>query len=1048
MLQLSATAIASEAKDPAIDLSVGHTLYLIGYSHLDTQWRWDYATTLREFIPNTMRDNFSLLEKYPDYIINFSGANRYRMIKEYYPADYEKLKHYVSTGQWFPCGSSMEECDLMATSSESIIRQVLYGNHYFRKEFGKASNEFMVPDCFGFPASLPELLSHCGITGFSTQKLTWGSAIGIPFNVGVWEGFNGSSVIAAFNPGHYGAEVDHDLSKDDYWLKRIDDNGKSSGIFADYHYYGIAGDMGGAPSEDSVKWVETAVKGDGQVKVVSSKADQMFLDINGKTDKLPRYKGDLLLIEHSAGSITSQAYMKQLNRENELLADSAEKASAAASWLGGLAYPHKKLNDAWTLVMGGQFHDILPGTSTPKAYEYSWNDEILAMNQFSNMLGHAVKSISSGLDTRAKGQALVIFNPLSVDREDVIETTVKLSGSPDAVTVVGPDGKVTPSQIIGRDGNNLKVIFVAKAPSVGVAVYDVRPAKASSNTATDLSVTDLSLENTRYRVTLDANGDISGIYDKLANREMLSAPIRLAFSKDVPREWPAWNIDWADQKNPPRDYVGGTAKFKIVESGPVRVAVEVEREAEGSKFVQTVRLSTGSAGDRVEISDSIDWRSKECNLKAVFPLTVSNPLATYNWEVGTIQRSNNDPKKFEVPSHQWFDLTDTKGDYGVTVLSPFKYGSDKPDDSTLRLTLLRTPGTTWNYYDQTTQDWGHHNISYALVGHKNDWRDARTDWQALRFEQPLIAFESASHPGKLGKSMSFVRINNPNVKVMAVKKAEDSDETVVRVVEADGKPVSNVQIAFAGKIAAAREINGQEQLIGNAKLVNGKLVTDLKAYGLRSFAIKLAQPKYKLQSPTCQSVAIPYNRCVTSRDNEKAQEGFDADNRCLAAEMLPDTITDGAVTFKLAHISDGKPNSVTCDGQKIALPKSDFNKIAILAAGSNGDQPAIFEVDGNKTSLAIQDWGGYIGQWDSRIWKGPIGDNAPAPDIEKIVPGYIKQAPVAWFSSHRHDAVGQNDPYSYSYLYTFYIDAPDGAKSLTLPDNARVHILAVSVCKD
>ncbi|MEN6520911.1 MAG: glycoside hydrolase family 38 C-terminal domain-containing protein [Armatimonadota bacterium] len=1044
---LATAVIASEVKLPSIDLSAGHTLYTVGYSHLDTQWRWSYVDTINVYIPHTLHDNFSLIEKYPDYVFNFSGANRYRMIKEYYPSDYEKVKHYISMGRWFPCGSSMEECDVLATSAESIIRQVLYGNHYFRKEFGVASNEFMIPDCFGFPASLPELLSHCGVTGFSSQKLTWGSIVGIPFNVGLWEGLDGSSVIAAFNPGCYISKVEGDLSKDDKWLKRIDENGKSSGVFADYKYYGI-GDTGGAPHEDSVKWVETSVKSDGPVKVISSKADQMFMDIGAKKDKLHQYKGDLLLTEHSAASITSQAYIKKLNRMNEILGDSAERASVAANWLGGLHYQQKKLNDAWTLVMGGQFHDILPGTSVPKAYEYSWNDEILAINQFTNVLCQAADSISSELDTSAEGRAVVVYNPLSVDREDVVKAMVKSVGSVNAVKVVGPDGKVTPSQVIEREGDNLTVIFIAKVPSVGFAVYDVRPTDAQSAAENDLSVTEKSLENARYRVALDENGDISSIYDKLAGREMLSSPIRLAFITDNPREWPAWNIDWKDQSAAPRDYVAGPVKIKIVENGPVRVAVEVEREREGSTFSQTVSLSSGSAGNRVEVSNSINWRSKECILKSVFPLTVSNPMATYNWGVGTIERGNNYPKKYEVPSHQWFDLTDTKGDYGVTVLSPFKYGSDKPDDSTLRLTMLITPGVKKEFCDQSTQDWGYHNIKFALVGHKNDWRSSQADWQALSFEQPLMSFESDKHTGKLGKSISFMHVSCPNVKVMAVKKAEESDEIVVRVVETTGAPVKNVHVEFAGKVVSAREVNGQELPVGTATVLDGKLTTDLNAYSIRTFAVKLGQPKCKTQKPACQSVDLPYDKCVTSCDGEKSSGGFDAGGICLAAEMLPDVITDGAVTYKLQHISDGKPNSVTCKGQTIALPKGDIRKIAILAAGSDGDQSALFDVDGEKTNLDIQDWGGYIGQWDNRVWKSSPRDGSPAPDLEKIAPSYVKDAQVSWFSSHRHNKDGKNMTYSYSYLYTFYVDAPKGAKNLTLPNNTNIHIMAISVCKD
>ena len=160
----------------APDLTKRHTLYVVGYAHLDTEWRWEYPQTIGEFLPKTLHDNFALFEKYPDYIFNFSGANRYRMIKEYYPADYEKLKQYVAAGRWFPCGSSMEKGDVNAPSAEAILRQILYGNHYFQRDFDKTSAEFMLPDCFGFPASLPSILAHAGIKGFSTQKLTWGSA--------------------------------------------------------------------------------------------------------------------------------------------------------------------------------------------------------------------------------------------------------------------------------------------------------------------------------------------------------------------------------------------------------------------------------------------------------------------------------------------------------------------------------------------------------------------------------------------------------------------------------------------------------------------------------------------------------------------------------------------------------------------------------------------------------------------------------------------------------------------------------------------------------
>ncbi|HEV2992551.1 MAG TPA: glycoside hydrolase family 38 C-terminal domain-containing protein [Candidatus Angelobacter sp.] len=1109
------TSLSTATKpDPGLDLTKQPTLFVVGYAHLDTEWRWEYPQVIREYLVKTLHDNFDLFGKYPHYIFNFSGANRYRLMKEYYPADYAKLKQFVASGRWFPAGSSMEESDVNGPSAESIFRQVLYGNQFFRRDFNKASAEYMLPDCFGFPASLPSILAHAGIKGFSTQKLTWHSAaqvggpgsveetpVGIPFNLGFWQGPDGNGVLAAMNPGSYSADIRQDLSKSDPtskardyvdWPKRIELNGKASGVFTDYHYYGV-GDTGGAPREPSVRLLEAIVGkskavlpapqilpgqqppattsgpevqvGDGPLRVISATADQMFLDIPAEqVARFPRYQGDLELTEHSAGSLTSQAYQKRWNRKNELLADAAEKASIAAMWLGGREYPQQRLNDAWTLVMGGQFHDIMAGTATPKSYEFSWNDDVVAMNQFAGVLTSATEAVASALDTQTKGTPIVVYNPLNIEREDVVEADAPNNG---AVLVFGPDGKAVPTQVQSTSGGTTKVLFLAKVPSVGYAVYDVRPSTGVAGD-TPLRVDQSSLENGRYRVRLDENGDIASIFDKSLNKELLSGPARLAFQTEKPHDWPAWNMDWTDQQKPPRSYVGGPAKVGIVENGPVRVALQVEREAEGSKFVQTIRLSAGDAGNRVEFGNVIDWQTAATALKATFPLAAANPQATYNWDVGTIQRGNNDPKKYEVPSHQWFDLTDKSGEFGVTILSDCKNGSDKPDDNTLRLTLIYTPGLGDGngrfYSDQTTQDWGHHEFTYGLAGHAGDWRKEQTDWQGQRLNQPLIAFQTAPHPGVLGKSFSLLHLNNSRVRVLATKKAEQSDEIVVRVVELDGKPAQDVHITFAAPIMSAREINAQELPIeggGKAALAKGSLTTNLGAYQPRTFAVKLAAPQKKMAAPRSQPVSLSYDLAAASTDGSKSSGGFDAQGNALPAEMLPRDVAYAGIHFQLAPAQDGKPNAVAAKGQTISLPSGKFNRLHILAA-ADGDQKAAFKIGDTAVDMTIQDWGGFIGQWDNRNWnkkQEPVPPRPGAPAVNPprmrtileykgLTPGFIKRAPVAWYASHHHTPDGANEPYAYSYLFAYSAVLPANAHSLTLPNNDKIRILAVTVADE
>jgi alpha-mannosidase len=1112
---------------PAPDLTKEPTLYVVGYAHLDTQWRWEFPQVIREYLANTLHDNFDLFEKYPHYVFNFTGANRYRLMKEYYPADYERLKKYVAAGRWFPAGSSMEESDVNSPSAESVFRQVLYGNEYFRRDFNKASAEYMLPDCFGFPASLPSILAHSGMKGFSTQKLTWGSSApvggpaspertpeGTPFNVGVWEGPDGKSILAAFNPGSYSADLTSDVSKvlpppppvpdgvkitpeqqKQYefsrfqrdWARRVQLNGTVSGVFTDYHYYGI-GDRGGSPREPSVKLLEAIMTkstaalpperrnvpgqpaaaasapapadpvqvGDGPVRVISSKADQMFLDITPKEmSRFPHYKGELELTNHSAGSLSSEGYHKRWNRKNELLADAAERASITAAWLGGRTYPIDRLNNAWTLVMGGQFHDTQAGTATPKAYEFAWNDDVIALNQFAGVLTSATEAVSSGLNTQTKGSALVVYNPLEIEREDVVEARIAFpAGQPSAVRAIGPDGKEAPAQIAGD-----KVLFLAKVPANGYAVYDIQPADAAPSST--LHVTESSLENARYRIELDKNGDVDSIHDKSIDQELLSAPARLAFQTEKPHDWPAWNMDWADQQKPPRSYVTGPAQIRIVERGPVPVAVEVTREAEGSKFVQTIRLAAGDAGNRVEFANVIDWKTSESALKATFPLSASNPEATYNWDIGTIQRGNNEEKKFEVASHQWFDLTDKGGAYGISVLSDCKYGSDKPDDKTLRLTLIYTPGlgdgNGRSYSDQITQDWGHHEFVYGVTGHAGDWRRGQSYWQALRLNQPLIAFESAKHAGGLGKSFSLLGISNNRVRVLALKKAEQSDEVIVRLVELDGQPAQGVHLKFAAPVTAAREVNGQEMPLGGATVSQGQLVADFTPYQIHTFAVKLGPSPVKVATPRSQPVRLAYDRPVATLPQAKSDSGFDSQNRALPAEMLPQELDYNGIRFSLASGGNGKPDALVAKGQTITLPGGNFDRVYLLAA-ADGDQKATFRVGQQPVDLTIQDWGGYIGQWDNRTWNKreetlpPRASDPPGTpprtrtimEYSGLTSGFIKPALLAWYASHHHNADGSYEPYAYSYLFAYPIELPAGTKAITLPENDKIRILAIT----
>jgi alpha-mannosidase len=420
-------------------------------------------------------------------------------------------------------------------------------------------------------------------------------------------------------------------------------------------------------------------------------------------------------------------------------------------------------------------------------------------------------------------------------------------------------------------------------------------------------------------------------------------------------------------------------------------------------------------------------------------------MATYNWDIGTIERPTAEPKKFEVPSHQWIDLTDIGGEFGATILTDCKNGSDKPNDHTIRLTLIRTPGTRGGYADQGTQDIGHHEFVYGIAGHAADWRHAETDWRAQRLNDPLIAFEAPRHAGALGREFSLLKISNPRIRVLALKKAELSDALIVRLVELDGKPQDNVRVSFAGRILSAREVNGQEQPVGRAAVDDGALVTSFSAYQPRTFAVTLAASTAPVARVLSAPVALQYDLAAATIDGAPSVRGFDGAGNALPAEMLPAQITFNDVRFDLAPANTGTPNALTPKGQRIDLPAGAYRRAYVLAASADGDQQATFEVGGAKVTLDIEDWGGFIGQWDDRQWSSKDTTKDDYGEMTGIKPGYIKRADLAWYSSHHHNAAGQNVPYRYSYLFAYPIDLPSGARSMKLPANDKLRILAISV---
>jgi alpha-mannosidase len=1066
-----AALVAAGAGAPALlaqqdggQTAIDRRVYEVSTAHLDTQWRWTIQDTINAYIPDTLRVNLDFLDRYPGYVFSFEGAFRYQLMKEYYPEQYERMRQYAREGRWRVAGSWVDAVDTHVPSPESLIRQALYGNGFFRRELGQTSRDVFLPDCFGFGYALPSVAAHTGLYAFSTQKLTWGSSIKMPFDIGLWEGIDGSALIAAINPGDYASPLRRDPALDPNVYATQDLQAQRSGLPIAFRYFGT-GDVGGGPTEGSVELLQKSLGEHEATRVVAAGSDQLARDLMANLTpeqlaRLPRYRGEFLMTSHGTGCYTSEAAMKRYNRKNEVLADAAERAAVAADWLGGLAYPRATLSQAWTRFLWHQFHDDLTGTSIPEAYAFSWNDEAISANQFADVVTTAAGTVARALDTRGEGATLVVYNPLAIEREDVVDAWVTLPGGvPKAVQVTGPDGRDAPAQLAGTRGHESHVVFVARVAPVSFSAFSVRPVAAPAG-AGELRVGPGTIENARYAVKLDGSGDVASIFDKTLHRELLTAPLRLQLLDDEPSQWSAWEIDYADLLAAPKALVGGAAKVRVVEQGPARASLEVTREALGSTFVDRISLAAGAAGDRVEIAHAIDWRSKGALAVAAFPLASASDQATYDLGLGAVRRGVDRPNLYEVPAQRFADLSAPDGSFGVAIINDCRYGWDHPDAGTLRLTLVRTPRIvrSWDWLDdQASMDLGHHRVLTAVSGHAGDWRDGGVPFQADRLNQPLLAWQVSPHPGGLGRSFSLLAVDSatggaPPVAVRAVKLAEETDEVIVRLQELAGRAQSGVRVRFARPVTAVREVNGAEEAIaehgtGGALpsplpplgLADGAVVLGFAPFRPRTVAVTLAPPPATVAAPADRPIDLPYDRDGISTDAAPRDGDFDGAGHTIAGELLPATFASGGVVFRTGPQGPGTANVVACRGQQITLPEGAFDALYLAAATVGGDREATFTIDGAPVALTIHDWAEPVGQWDSRLVAGEFHE-----DPAGIAPGYVKTQPLAWVGTHRHDPLGQNEAYVFTHVFRYRLPLRHGARTVTLPRDEHVVVLAAT----
>lgn len=805
----------------------------IGHSHIDVAWTWQLKHTRYKSVRN-FSTAVNFMNRYPRYRFVQSQPQLYRYVKEDQPELYRRIQEKIAQGQWVAEGGMWIESDCVIPSGESLIRQFLHGKAFFKNELGTDSRVVWLPDAFGFTAALPQIMKKCGMDYFVTSKLSWNQVNDLPMDTFLFVGIDGSEMPSYFltTPELRTPNIRKELpykktynglltpkamnvAWKNYKQKNIADN-----VLIAYGW----GDGGGGPNKEMLETAEAVRDLDGYYRFdtpdLHSYLTHLFGEVPAHTP-LPRWVGELYLECHR-GTYTAEAKAKKNNRRAEILISAAEKFSVLASQCGG-EYPRAALDEAWKLILLNQFHDIIPGTSIKEVYDDCAIQYRQVFELCQTALQKALATIADGVVTTQ--DAVLVFNAASFPATSLIELATE--GDFQLSTI---EGVPLPMQSL-ENGNCL--FLCQEVPANGYRVYHKQAIAASAAQQT-LPTGESSFSSTYYSITLDAQGNLTSIFDKVNCRELLKAGCRgnlFQVFEDKPINHNAWDIDCFYEEK--QWEINEVTSIECIEAGALRTVIRIQKKFLSSTFSQDIILYNHLP--RIDFKTTVDWKQQELLVKVAFPVDVHAATARYEIQFGSLERPTHrntswEQARFEVYAHKWADVSE--GNFGVSLLNDCKYGYDI-NGSDMRLTLIKSP-----IYPNPVSGQERHEFTYSIYSHSGDWAHSDLLRQAYLLNYPLYTqdLQPGHTQGYTGDGLSAVSSDKANVLVDTIKYAENSDDIVVRVFEAQNCR-SEVTLRFAFSVAEVYETDMLENSLAPLPIVGDTLQFTIEPFEVKTFKL-------------------------------------------------------------------------------------------------------------------------------------------------------------------------------------------------------------------
>ncbi len=774
----------------------------IGHTHIDVAWLWTLDQT-REKVVRSFSTVVALMKQYPEYKFMSSQAQLYKYLKEEAPDVYEDVKQLIKEGRWEVEGAMWVEADCNLTSGESLVRQVLFGKRFFNKEFGVDSKVLWLPDVFGYSAALPQILRKSGVDKFVTSKISWNETNMMPYDTFMWRGIDSTEIFTHFLTAQH-CDKNNTVNRNTTYNAMLEPN-QVKGCWNRYQQKHINneviitfghGDGGGGPTQGHLENYDRLKHGmPGLPQTVSEFAGDYLERVKQRTEnnpKMPHWAGELYL-EFHRGTYTSNACNKRYNRKCEILYQNTELFSEINRLYNKKAYPQEKINEGWECILLNQFHDIIPGSSIYQVYEESTRQYEAISKAGRDMLGSAQADIAANIATDG---GIAVFNPLSFTNSGVVDV----------------------------DGEK---IYVTDIPAKGWKVVK------GNESSGEVAVSDKKLENAYFIVEFADDYTISRIFDKRVGREVLKAGERanvIEAFEDFPREYDAWEISVYYKEK--KYEINDVSAVEMLDED-VRKGFKITRKFYDSVIEQKVWLYADI--DKIDFDTTAEWYQEHILVKAAFPVDINADKATYEIQFGSVERPTHtntswDAAKFEVCAHKFADISEC--DYGVSILNDCKYGHGI-HDGVIKLTLLKCAT-----HPSPKADKGHHEFVYSLRPHAGTYTQAGTVQLAYDLNNPMSAVKLGKQEGTLPESYSFVSVSDENIVIDTVKKAEDTDETVIRMYESWNKRVNGAKLTFGFDVSSAVLCDLMENEIEPLAVENNSVTINVKPFEIVTVKVK------------------------------------------------------------------------------------------------------------------------------------------------------------------------------------------------------------------